>query len=770
MVGIHKISIYFILILLSSCTNSKQQQSNAIEEEEGTITTFINQIKRSTQIDTLFNLGLYNLAFETVINQPLTNEDRIHFANRFIDNGEFDKGQYLASLVHSNKHRDDMLLLHIRCALNRQDNQPAEQLMDSLKKHTVDSLVPTNQVKILLYQGYLQHNLKNYSQSIANNLEAIQIIEKNNLPIQFLATAYRRLGNDYNDIVRNKVPFNESRKSCYQKAIDYYKKELALIKKDKPIDKTRVALNYITTAMVIRAYDSKIDLTQYYQNAISNLIVLNNSHFIITRNPVYTSIALTQLAENYYSKGKVQEMDSLLELNKKLLRVRSFYKINSKQSLDIWEYFPQRTQELKIGSKLSEGHIINNSPILLELSNAGKYVNQHLNNDLHEIFGQYANKAIKNWILLNEIFAYHQLQNKRNLFSVEALTRLNDYNKKLSIVIAKNKHQISKEDIASIKKICKEKQTTYLDYQILYGGSMVITSINEDEIKSEWIMPNEVVTKEMIDSLLYACRQNNKVRYKYLALDMSRKLRLTSIKTNNVIICADEYLEKLPFDALLLDDTPAKTWAAFNYLTKTHQIQLIPNLEVLLRYSEATNPMKIDIWISNHDNKTLPYNRQLIKELTDEYGAQLNTENPKHILHIVAHTYRTIDNNIEFRLNQDTLTIFSKGSAKPKLTILEGCSSGDGKNVKLEGSINQTRNFLYNGTPAVIYSIWDADNYSGSVLFQFFYEQLRKSTSAANALHIAKKSLINDYTHPEWANPYYWANYQMIGENQSFTH
>jgi hypothetical protein len=39
------------------------------------------------------------------------------------------------------------------------------------------------------------------------------------LPNNYLIKAYRRLGNDYNDIVREKIPFNKSAFYCFNKGM-----------------------------------------------------------------------------------------------------------------------------------------------------------------------------------------------------------------------------------------------------------------------------------------------------------------------------------------------------------------------------------------------------------------------------------------------------------------------------------------------------------------------------------------------------------------------
>jgi CHAT domain-containing protein len=190
----------------------------------------------------------------------------------------------------------------------------------------------------------------------------------------------------------------------------------------------------------------------------------------------------------------------------------------------------------------------------------------------------------------------------------------------------------------------------------------------------------------------------------------------------------------------------------------------------LVQTAEIEAKLKVDIWSSELANATLPYNELLIRYLEEDLAANTNQADPMNVLHILAHTNRTAENNIEFLLDNDTITIDNNGCKSPILTILEGCSSGDGKILKSEGSLSLTRSFLYKNTPTVIYSIWDADNHSSSILFKHFYAYLLQGVKTSEALYRSKNDLINDHLHPEWASPYYWANYQITGKNILFTH
>jgi hypothetical protein len=587
------------------------------------------------------------------------------------------------------------------------------------------------------------------------------------LPEDYLSIVYHRLGNSYNEIVRDNVTHNEDREICYKKAIAYYAKELNILTSNAHLNHTRIGLNQITTAMVKRALYPLNNYLKYYENALKELIVANDSSIIITRNPIYSSIAFSQYGSLYFKLNHNKGMDSILDLNKKLIDTRSYYKVNDRQSIDVWEYFPQRSQEVRILYHFEIDSSIYSPLQLLNLSNSSKYTNQYLTFYLQEKFGAKANQAVSNWILFNElkILAVHR---KDTSLKNHVKNRLPIYNQAI-LSINKNKvKSITDVNLLKLKAYCKANNSTIIDYQILYGGSIFITKIDQNSIRNEWIERERAVLKPLLN-LLKSYMANDVFQYNQLAYEIAKKLRLNDISTKNIIICPDEYLEEISFESLASKSTSSKSWLGNEYVGNNQSIRLIPNFNSLLNHSESPESLIVDVWTSEVDNNTLPYNKQLIGFLKNTYSAQINHSEPGNILHILAHTYQTNQNNIEFRLDKDTLTVYSNNQIKPSLAILEGCESGKGNIYKFEGSISQTRCFLYNGTPAVIYSLWDADNQSSTYLFQQFYKYLDDGLSTNQALFRAKKDTRNNIYHPEWANPYYWANFQLTGKDLLFT-
>lgn len=754
-------------LLFVSCFDNNKTRQTPYESDKQSIDSVINILTRNSQIEQLFDLGLYNLAFEALSQNSYQDSSKVKFAYLFVENGEYDKGTYIINSIKQTAYDFEKLHLKLLCALAKQDNLESKVLLDSLKKSDIDPFDYEKKFDLLTAQAYLEHNMKNFQVAIDLNLRAIDFCKRHNLPRREFAQIFHRIGNSYNDIVRDKTPFHKSYQYCYEQGLIYYTKELQLLLESNPKNKTRIALNYITTAMLKRANKLYRELPRFYEQALNELIVYQDSVTLLTRNPVYTSIALSQFGGYYYDEGVYEPMDSLFDLNKKLISTRSLYRIKNNESLDVLEYFSQRSEELKMLFELKQQNIDSVAIDLLNLGIQCKYANLNLHKSLESEFSTNIETALNNWILLKELSLYASYSPNRNIGKLTSRL-LPKYQKAITNVQSKKEIRFTNIELEKLKNFSKKNNSIIIDYQVLYSGSILISLINEDKVLLKWVDKSETVATPTIDSLLNAIKSNDLQIFKRLSHTVAEELGLTNFEKQNLIISPDEHLEKIPFDALLLNKDIKGSWNSQQYIANKTNVHLVPNLSVILDNWDDRNSMFIDIWTSEYDNRSLPYNQKLIDFLTENYKTSNNSKSPKQILHILAHTHRTDNGEIVFRLNNDTLVPKSSNWISPILAVLVGCSSGDGRNYKLEGSISQTRNFLYHGTPTVIYSIWDADNHSSTELFKHFYSFLAEGFSVSESLSKAKHLIRNDNLHPEWSNPFYWANFQVTGKDQLF--
>ena len=95
------------------------------------------------------------------------------------------------------------------------------------------------------------------------------------------------------------------------------------------------------------------------------------------------------------------------------------------------------------------------------------------------------------------------------------------------------------------------------------------------------------------------------------------------------------------------------------------------------------------------------------------------------------------------------------------LVVVSACESGAGKLAKGEGLIGLTRGFLYAGARNLLVSLWKVNDWSTADLMLGFYSRILQGNSKAAALRQAKLQLMQD--RPDYAKPYYWAPFILIG-------
>jgi len=754
-----------LFLILYSCSPKNKLDENVYRSDSEFINRRLKEINTPAQLDSLIAFGLYNLGFEVIKDNPqiFTDSLKCYYAFQFAENGEFDKSKAIANTINKDLFISERNKLSLFCALKMENNILASQLFNNLKNNDISNV--NEMVDLLLYQAYLAHNKREYHNSIKLNEKAVDLINKNKLSNQILAKAYRRLGNDYNDIFRYNIDFPLSKDDCYNLGLQYYNNELNILKQKKPLNRNKLALNYLTTGMLCESRVSDSAYLDIYDKVMSELTDFKKNKFIVTRNPIYSSIALTQLGSKYFKLNLVDKMDSVDLINERLMSTRSLYRINNKESKDIYEYFRQICFERKINYELNNEKSQSNLALrVLNLSGNSKYANQNLNRLINDQFGIYSGLALKNYILLNELLVYGVLIEEKSIINMSEQL-LKKYEEPVDRIIKKNKTKINDLKLNELVEWCFRTNSTIVDYQILFGGELIISTISENGLEIIKVKDQDSQIKKDIEILLESTVKNQISIYEEVAFRIYDKLKLDQISSKNIVICTDEYMEKIPFDALISSKNETRSWSKLEYLIKTKNIHQLTNINTYMDISNRRRNIQVDIWTSKKDESTLPYNKNLLKYLVTNFSARINNNNPRDILHILGHTNRSVENEIEFRFFNRIIATNSEINYCPRLVILQGCSSGDGVFNKVSGSNSLTRNFIYSGINAVIYSIWDADNESSSVLFRNFYRYLYQGKSYTEALRFSKKTLILDYLHPEWSNPYYWANFQLNGQD-----
>ncbi len=96
-----------------------------------------------------------------------------------------------------------------------------------------------------------------------------------------------------------------------------------------------------------------------------------------------------------------------------------------------------------------------------------------------------------------------------------------------------------------------------------------------------------------------------------------------------------------------------------------------------------------------------------------------------------------------------------------ELVVLSACETGLGQVAKGEGIIGLTRGFLYAGAANLLVSLWQVSDVTTADLMVDFYDKMLGGMSKPEALREAKLQMI--LRHPEYAKPYYWAPFILVG-------
>ncbi len=98
------------------------------------------------------------------------------------------------------------------------------------------------------------------------------------------------------------------------------------------------------------------------------------------------------------------------------------------------------------------------------------------------------------------------------------------------------------------------------------------------------------------------------------------------------------------------------------------------------------------------------------------------------------------------------------------MIVLSSCNSGTGNLYSGEGQLSLARSFILAGASSVVRTAWEVNDDSGSEIITRFYYYLSKGRNKDEALRMAKVDFLKK-SPPVLRNPYYWAAYEILGDN-----
>lgn len=97
-----------------------------------------------------------------------------------------------------------------------------------------------------------------------------------------------------------------------------------------------------------------------------------------------------------------------------------------------------------------------------------------------------------------------------------------------------------------------------------------------------------------------------------------------------------------------------------------------------------------------------------------------------------------------------------------EMVVLSGCRTGLGKNVRGEGFLNLSRDFMLAGTQRLLVSLWEVEDKATAELMARFYRKLfKEQMTAAAALRSAQLEMMRD---KRWRLPFYWSPFILQGD------
>jgi CHAT domain-containing protein len=263
------------------------------------------------------------------------------------------------------------------------------------------------------------------------------------------------------------------------------------------------------------------------------------------------------------------------------------------------------------------------------------------------------------------------------------------------------------------------------------------------------------------------------------------------IKGKRLIVVPDEEINRLPFEAFLPDepDSDRTDFDGLHFLLNDYIISHSYSASLLPGKINRTRGVEIYSFSPSYgaESDELAGAVREIRSVSAIMAGRLNTVDAvtksgflhalkdSAIFHLAMHSISDTLNSLysyllfdESGLNADSAKLYnfeiSLNNINSPMIVLSSCNSGAGNLFSGEGQLSLARSFVLAGASSVIRTAWEVNDESGSEIIIRFYYYLAKGFSKDRALQLAKLDFLNKST-PEFQNPYYWAAYEILGDN-----
>jgi CHAT domain-containing protein len=266
-------------------------------------------------------------------------------------------------------------------------------------------------------------------------------------------------------------------------------------------------------------------------------------------------------------------------------------------------------------------------------------------------------------------------------------------------------------------------------------------------------------------------------------------------KGKNLIVVPDDLLAFIPFDALIthLEHDSILNYAGVPYLLYQYNISYLYNSRLLARQSPRswTFP-EVTAWIPENAGDTEQGFGSLdgaveevrdIMEVTKGQSIQRSLNKPQlsevlqqhSIIHLAMHSLAMESSGSSPYFILDSVSDPSLGNRmhdyeinalnlSAPMVVLSSCETAGGRLHKGEGIMSLSRSFLQAGASSVVHSLWPVEDLKSREIMVGFYKELKKGRTKSGALAAVKKQYISQQP-PAYTHPYYWAAFQVTGNN-----
>jgi CHAT domain-containing protein/Tfp pilus assembly protein PilF len=263
-------------------------------------------------------------------------------------------------------------------------------------------------------------------------------------------------------------------------------------------------------------------------------------------------------------------------------------------------------------------------------------------------------------------------------------------------------------------------------------------------------------------------------------------------------IIPDEEIGWLPFDAFLSDSLPEEKtdYEELQYLIQKYTISYGHSSSMISgvgkRFKRRTQVFAFspDYSVSNSSNAKIDTLRGAAQEIGSIYkwfrgkkytGDQASETNfikligNPAIFHLAMHSISDTLNSkysyLMFDTRSDTIAdgkLYNYEISLTRITspmvVLSACNSGTGTLYHGEGLMSLARGFTLAGASSVIRTAWEVNDETSAKIISRFYYHLSKGRHKDDALRLAKLNYL-EASPPAFASPYFWAAYEVLGDN-----